>query len=167
MKVIKKIWDFIFDENYGYEPPIYDLSGQSQSPNSYNQKRQPHLHDWKFWSTFRHNWNISNGKIVGTRYPIDAVIAAIKDCPGHTETLLLTVEGWKREGYKYCHSSWNVNKCKSCNEIRNTEFYVAPIKEDGSGYYSYTNNNNNTYNDTTTITVIRREVPIEPMKRYK
>src|ERR1035437_1871340 len=187
MNILKSIWDFFVDPNYGLGTPIYDLATKQErsryypnyNPNNYQNvtvnPRIPHAHDWAYFSTIRHEWRIINGKPVGTQFQLDNVIAAKNEKPSHTETLLSMLEGWKRQGYAFCHCSWTIYKCKSCGETKHCEFYTAPMKADGTGpilsadtVVTYYGTKNNTFKETTKINTLgKREVAVEPMKRYK
>ena len=173
MNIFKSIWGFMFDPNFGLGPPAYDLSNEYGNRGSNNialNPRKPHVHSWEYFNTVRHNWTIINGRPVGTiKYPLDKVIDAIKKNPGHTETKLEMVEGWKATGYDFCHVSWTIYKCKICGVKHNCEAYTAPIKADGTGPIVY-DNHVTIYKplaETSRIpTIGRREVAVERMKRY-
>ena len=121
------------------------------------------------------------GNALGEKYLIDKIISSIEEKPNHTQTRLSVVEGWKNTGYTFAHVSWIVNKCRICNETSHTEYYTAPINEDGSGpflqndaiatYYQLTNKIENRFKNTTKIptsnnSTVKREVAVEPMKKY-
>jgi hypothetical protein len=184
MNILKSIWDFFVDPEYGLGVPAYDLATSAERARYYPDRRPspyappvraPHAHDWQYFNTIRHEWRIIDGKPVGTRFPIDNVIVAMKERPAHTETLLSMVEGWKKQGYDFCHVSWTIVKCKSCGETKHTEFYTAPIKADGSGpvlpadnVTTYYGSCNPALKETTKMNTFgKREVAVEPMKRYK
>jgi hypothetical protein len=178
MNIFSKVWDWLFDPNFGFGSPAYEMTNH---PNKENNHSHPpigpyktHTHSWYHFSVIRHNWYIKNGNPIGKeKYPIDNVIAAIKENASHTETKLAVVEGWRTIGYKFCHVSWNVYKCRICGETKNIEFYTAPIKEDGKGPFIYDTGGITAYNggfkETTKMSVMtgRIEFAIEPMKKYR
>jgi hypothetical protein len=171
MNILKNIWLFFADSNFGFGTPVYDLATpkeRERNPYVYPlNPKAPHIHDWIYSSAFKHEWRIHNGRPVGTRYQIDEVIAAIKERPGHTETLPSMVDGWKATGYTFVHASWTIWKCRICGETKHTEYYTAPIKTDGSGPVLYDTTiipNNNVYKET--VVVGRREYAVEKVKKY-
>ena len=173
MNILKGIWNFMFDPNFGMGEPAYDLADGYKCTKHSNKTdpRQPHAHVWDYHDTVRHNWTVLGGKPVGVlKYPLDKVIDAIKENPGHTETKLEIVQGWKDSGYEFCFVSWTIYKCRVCGVKKPCEAYTAPIKADGTGPVVYDNHTTvyTPHKETTRIPVItgRREVAVERMKRY-
>lgn len=177
---LKMFWDSLFD--FGIENDPYDRYGQYKGLGNRNVygPPKPHVHSWVYYTTTKHNWRIVSGKPIGTWNPIDRVIEEVKKRPGHTETKLETLLGWKASGYNIVHTSWNHWKCKvaGCGETKQTEYYCAPAKADGSAYLLtardlnndpssvYDLGNNRFKKTTTRITTWRREIPVEKIKKY-
>lgn len=169
MNILKIIWNWIFDPNFGLGDPKYEQSNRQECGGP----RTPHIHRWRYFNTIRHNWTIKDGKPVGKeKYPLDKVIAAIKENSAHTETTLSMVEGWKATGYEFCHVSWTIYRCELCSETKRCECYTAPIKADGTGPIVYEGGASTYYRkfrETTQIPVVvsgRREFAVERMKKY-
>lgn len=171
----KSLWDFGFEDT-----GPYDQYGQYRGDN-YSNKPLPHVHSWAYYTTTKHNWRIVDGKPIGMWNPIDKVIQEVRNRPGHTETKLETLLGWKASGYNIVHTSWNHWCCKVCGVTKQTEYYCAPSKADGTMHlltardigtditpptYSNTDNERWKKKQTTQITTWRREIPVEKMKKY-
>lgn len=127
-----------------------------------SKKCEPHLHKWAYWNTTRHDWAMICGKPRGKRLKLDVVIQGLLDKPGHSETSVETIRGWKDSGFEVCFTSWNNWKCNICGEKKSTEFYCNPSKEDKS----MDEYNINVKKQTQQINTYRREIAVEQMKRY-
>jgi predicted nucleic-acid-binding Zn-ribbon protein len=175
-KGLKKFYGKFFltlDEMFGgyYDDDYQDGYNQYvHTPPSQKPKCKDCNHVWIWeWDTKR-DWRIISGKPFGTFYDLDDCIRTKTKDPGHTETALRTLLDWKKSGFDIVYNSWNHYRCKKCKEVKMSEFYNTPSKR--SSIVIDVNGTSTTYNipkkyETQPLpTIYRREVAVEPVKKY-
>ncbi len=169
---VKSFFHWFFDFNYGLGPENNYGHPQYTPQHTPNKRIGPcALHHWIFHETVKHEWKIVNNKPMGLRNTIDDIIEAIVEKPSHTETPLQEALDWKSKGYDVAFTSWHRWRCAVCGEIKKAEFYTMPSKFDGTPMnivYDLTNNvrKKQTQQISTFNSYGRREIPVEPMKKY-
>lgn len=166
--VLKSIWSWFVDPNFG----LGEDDRQRYTP-------PPHVHSWEFFNTIRCGWRVENGRPVGQRQAIDLAILDVEKHPSKNETKASQLRDWKRSGYEFVHTSQTVYKCKhsECICSKSIDVYAAPVKCDGSGPmiadFGSRSNFQKKFTETSKIPIgansnvsSRREVAVEPMKRY-
>lgn len=164
--ILYRIWNWFYNPNYN---PQFDLQ-------RYGDPKAQHIHKWEYSHTCRNNWRIEDGQPVGKHYDINAVIAAVKENPSHTETNAALLENWQKSGYNIVYVSILTYKCNICGETKQVQAYTAPAKSNGERIpyiIDFTHHRGKKVTQKIPVVIpptnnvpIRKEIAVEKMKRY-
>jgi hypothetical protein len=166
---------FFFDYDYVFGCDYSKIDNPPRKKMPEVETKCCSLHEYEYLDTLKHKWIIdSKGQPLGYRIRLDDAIRGKREKPGHTETELEVLLNWKKAGNDIVFTSWNRWRCKKCGDIKATEFYALAGRSDRE-FKNLILDLNERKKHTQPLPGIgnkreevngRREIPVEPMKKY-